>query len=228
MTDALEVARGALFTARNRLIQHGLPTKMEDKALAVVDAALAAPDAGSVLRIRAEVIDCLREENAGLRRQRDELHETTNRYLNRARAAEAGAVEVAPGTGPERINYVLRYGGMCRGCADHDGVCPTNGLPCDTEAARRSVRHVLEALDYGERHGYLPAPPAPGGWKPVGTAPCDGKSVVLGNPEWDGVMTREFYSEDDRDAALANWDGGPTVWMRPAPPIAAAPEGEDA
>ncbi|PIB96483.1 hypothetical protein [Caulobacter sp. X] len=56
------------------------------------------------------------------------------------------------------------------------------------------------------------------GWMPVNTAPCDGRCVVLGRPDWDGVVTREFYSEADRDAKLASWQDGPTHWMRPSAP----------
>lgn len=53
---------------------------------------------------------------------------------------------------PEVISYILRHGGMCRDCADRDGVCWT-GLPC--EEAEKAVKHVLVALDYGLKHGYV-------------------------------------------------------------------------
>ncbi len=58
-------------------------------------------------------------------------------------------------------------------------------------------------------------------WEPISTAPCDGGTVILGNPEWEGFCTREWSSEASRDDDLSNWDFGPTHWMRPARPTAA-------
>lgn len=55
----------------------------------------------------------------------------------------------------ETVGYVLRYGGACRDCADADLICPSSGLPCDPAAARKAIRRVLEAVDYGERNGFL-------------------------------------------------------------------------
>lgn len=55
----------------------------------------------------------------------------------------------------DAVSYVLRYGGMCRGCADEDGVCPSSGLPCDVPQAERAIRHVLEAVNYGVKNGFL-------------------------------------------------------------------------
>lgn len=58
-----------------------------------------------------------------------------------------------------RIAYIARWGGNCRDCADENGVCPRSGLPCaDSE---RAIKHVLSALDYGAKHGYLLAAQAP-------------------------------------------------------------------
>jgi len=66
-----------------------------------------------------------------------------------------------------REDFVMQYGGRCRDCADHNGFCPASGLPCKPEEARRAVRWVLNAIRYGETHGYiadltgdLAAPPA--------------------------------------------------------------------
>lgn len=59
-------------------------------------------------------------------------------------------------TTDEVVSYVMRYGGMCRGCADENGICPSVGLPCESAPARKAVRHVIEAVNYGLRHGYLP------------------------------------------------------------------------
>ena len=53
------------------------------------------------------------------------------------------------------VTYIMRYGGMCRGCADEDGVCPTSGLPCDTKDARKAVAWVLNAYKYGIKHDYI-------------------------------------------------------------------------
>lgn len=62
---------------------------------------------------------------------------------------------------PAEVDYVLRYGGRCRDCADRDGVCET-GLPCGVGDAAKVIRHVIGALNYGRSHGFLPAsPPAP-------------------------------------------------------------------
>lgn len=59
------------------------------------------------------------------------------------------------------IDYVLRYGGRCRECADHLGLCPT-GLPCDVDDAKTAIRWVLKALNYGIANGFLAHPsPSP-------------------------------------------------------------------
>ncbi len=54
---------------------------------------------------------------------------------------------------PDVIRYIIRYGGNCRDCADHDSICPTSGLPCGDSA--KAITHVLNAINYGTRHGYL-------------------------------------------------------------------------
>ncbi len=59
----------------------------------------------------------------------------------------------------ETIDYVLRYGGRCRECADHLGLCP-NGLPCDVDDAKTAIRWVLKALNYGIANGFVMQPPA--------------------------------------------------------------------
>jgi hypothetical protein len=59
-------------------------------------------------------------------------------------------------TDDETVRYIGRYGGMCRDCADEDGVCPGSGLPCDGNACDRAIRHVIDALNYGHKHAYLP------------------------------------------------------------------------
>lgn len=60
-------------------------------------------------------------------------------------------------------DYVMAYGGRCRGCADENGVCPTSGLPCTSADARRAVAWVLGAIRYGVTHGFIASPLALGG-----------------------------------------------------------------
>lgn len=57
----------------------------------------------------------------------------------------------------EVLAYVGRYGGFCRDCADHDGVCPGSGLPCGDR--QTGAKFVIEALNYGFTHGFIPPPP---------------------------------------------------------------------
>lgn len=58
----------------------------------------------------------------------------------------------------EAVDYALRYGGMCRQCADEDGICPNSGLPCEAPAAERVIRRILDAVGYGIAHGYIQSP----------------------------------------------------------------------
>jgi hypothetical protein len=62
----------------------------------------------------------------------------------------------------EVVRYVARYGGMCRDCADEDGICPHSGLPCGDEC-EKAILHVIKALNYGFGRGYLAASPSPEG-----------------------------------------------------------------
>ncbi len=57
----------------------------------------------------------------------------------------------------EIINYVGRYGGSCRDCADNDGVCD-RGTPCDPKVFRAAIEHTIKALDYGIKHGFIENP----------------------------------------------------------------------
>lgn len=66
----------------------------------------------------------------------------------------------------ELISYVKQYGGRCRDCGDVAGIC-SSGLPCEAEDAAKAIRHVLGAVNYGFRHGYLAFPAAPAA-KPEG------------------------------------------------------------
>lgn len=56
----------------------------------------------------------------------------------------------------EHVEYVKRYGGLCRDCADEDGVCPTSGLPCGE--SDKAIKHVLGAIEYGVNKGFIPPP----------------------------------------------------------------------
>lgn len=51
------------------------------------------------------------------------------------------------------IDYINRYGGRCRDCADENGVCPSSGLPCAD--SKKAIQSVLDALAYGLNHKYL-------------------------------------------------------------------------
>jgi hypothetical protein len=59
------------------------------------------------------------------------------------------------------LDYVMQYGGRCRDCADHDGICPGDFMPCDTGTKRSAVAWVIGALEYGRKHGYIVDPPTP-------------------------------------------------------------------
>lgn len=55
----------------------------------------------------------------------------------------------------QHIQYIERYNGRCRDCADENGVCPSSGLPC--ENSKKAVKSVLDALSYGVNNNYLPS-----------------------------------------------------------------------
>lgn len=67
----------------------------------------------------------------------------------------------------QHVQYVTRYGGNCRDCADADGVCLSSGMPC--RDAEKAVRHVFRAIAYGVQHGYIPSPLA----APASQAPAE-------------------------------------------------------
>lgn len=56
------------------------------------------------------------------------------------------------------IDYVMRYGGRCSDCADEDGICPTNGTPCEPKVKRAVIEHTLKSLEYGLSHGFIENP----------------------------------------------------------------------
>lgn len=58
----------------------------------------------------------------------------------------------------QTIDYIMRFGGRCRDCADEDGVCPADGTPCDPAAKKAVIEHTLKALEYGISHGFIVDP----------------------------------------------------------------------
>ena len=59
-------------------------------------------------------------------------------------------------TDEEVVGYVSRFGGMCRDCADENGVCPHSGAPCDNDQRRVMIAGTIEALRYGIEHKFIP------------------------------------------------------------------------
>lgn len=55
------------------------------------------------------------------------------------------------------VNYIIRYGGSCRDCADNDGVCD-DGTPCDPKTFGAVIKRTLKALEYGIKHGFVQNP----------------------------------------------------------------------
>jgi hypothetical protein len=58
-------------------------------------------------------------------------------------------------TRERHIEYVARFGGMCKDCDYAHGRCFVNGLPCETDEKRKAIRHVLTAVMYGLKHGFI-------------------------------------------------------------------------
>lgn len=58
----------------------------------------------------------------------------------------------------ELERYVLKFGGMCRDCADENGTCPHSGIPCDSDIRLKMVRSTIKALIYGIAQGYIANP----------------------------------------------------------------------
>jgi hypothetical protein len=51
------------------------------------------------------------------------------------------------------IEYVRRFGGRCRDCADERGICPSSGLPCANP--EKAINHVFRAYNYGIKNGFI-------------------------------------------------------------------------
>ncbi|MGK8640357.1 hypothetical protein ACRS7F_13375 [Brucella anthropi] len=100
----------------------------------------------------------------------DDLNQSQIRTLNIAAALAVEAERTTPvapvspdATGAVQafnqiIDYVMRYGGRCRDCADEDGICPTNGTPCEPKVKRAVIEHTLKSLEYGLSHGFIENP----------------------------------------------------------------------
>lgn len=58
--------------------------------------------------------------------------------------------------GPDVVDFVVQYGPRCRDCADEDGVCPINSIPCGDK--RKIVEYVINAINYGVKNNFLPEP----------------------------------------------------------------------
>lgn len=71
-----------------------------------------------------------------------------------ANSKPVGALPAIPLT-DEVVRYIAHYGGMCRDCADEDGVCPRSGLPCND--SEKAIRYVINACNYGVMNGFLRA-----------------------------------------------------------------------
>ena len=50
------------------------------------------------------------------------------------------------------LDFLIRYGGRCRDCADEFGVCPTTGIGCGER--RRAAAFFVGALEYGSKHKF--------------------------------------------------------------------------
>ena len=55
----------------------------------------------------------------------------------------------------DMIGYISRYGGRCRDCADNNGICPYDSLPCEPAQREEAIKHVLSARAYGLKHRYI-------------------------------------------------------------------------
>ena len=75
---------------------------------------------------------------------------------HRAQLAAAAAPTEVPEPEADVVEYVARWGGNCRDCADESGVCPGSGLPCG--GARKAIEHVIKALQYGVTHVHIANP----------------------------------------------------------------------
>ena len=103
---------------------------------------------------------------------------------------------------------------------DNDPAIPWEAIK--NAAARAPIYTVASQIISGPLAAYIEWVE---GWQPIETAPCDGLPVVLGNAEWEGVVSREWHRETDRDRDLREWTFGPTHWMRPGKPPSSLQQG---
>lgn len=108
---------------------------------------------------RGDIKTALKELDAAEAAQKmrvQHLLEINNAYLERARRAEEAHL-IDPDAlynNIEIVQYISRWGGGCRDCADANGICDGTGLPCGKER-HKAIEHVLKAFVYGMRHGFI-------------------------------------------------------------------------
>lgn len=123
-------------------------------------------------------------------------------------AYESGRQESAPVTIPasasptyvpdrDIVYYVAKYGGRCNDCELTNGICRNSGLPC---SGTQGIEHVINALRYGIRKGFISNPfagpaPIPAGWKLVPIEPTL-EMLKAGAPhtEGDSSLPYSLYS----------------------------------
>ena len=98
----------------------------------------------------------------------------------------------------EIVDFIARWGGRCRDCADENGVCHSSGLPCGE--SKKAIRHVLTAYFYGLENGYLSARPASAEVGDI-AALLKAAGCTSGGPDGDGTYVHA--STRDVVAALA-------------------------
>jgi hypothetical protein len=60
------------------------------------------------------------------------------------------------------IDFLVKYGGRCRDCADEAGFCPRSGIGCGQR--EKAADYFVSALEYGSEHGFA------GGYKLIDPA----------------------------------------------------------
>lgn len=107
---------------------------------------------------KPELFEMIQEYGAAEHSQNDGLAIHLLSKIKDAIAAAEQAQQAEPvAFGDDVVQYISRWGGHCRNCADNMGICHT-GLPCGD--GDKAIAHVLTALAYGINNGFLPRIPA--------------------------------------------------------------------
>lgn len=106
------------------------------------------------------------------------------------------------------LDYIARYGGKCRDCADSDGHCPNSGLPCDADEARSTIRHVIDAVNYGIETGFFKLAP-PDDLDPTERLPADVRELI--------IAARIVSLEDQSPEALKRLDNAAEAFAARVP-----------